>query len=223
MTTSEILANMSQLGIELWAENDQLRFRAPRGVLTPDLRAELASKKSELLSLLQERNGKDRQAPFKEITPAPEDEHLPFPLTDIQQAYWIGRDASFDLGNVATHFYLEIESAELDLERFESALQQMIARHGMLRIIILPDGQQQILPHVPPYKIAVLDLSVASEEERERILLETRARLSHQMMKLDEWPLFEVCASRLDEQRIRLHLSFELLIGDAWSVVEVGS
>ncbi len=39
-----------------------------------------------------------------------EERDLPFPLTDIQQAYWVGRLGALDLGNVATHRYFEIEA-----------------------------------------------------------------------------------------------------------------
>src|SRR5262249_53117535 len=84
--------------------------------------------------------------------------HTPFPLTEVQQAYWIGRSGVFEMGNVSTHAYIELESASFDLERFEHALQRVIARHGMLRAIVLPDGRQQILESVPPYEINVLEL-----------------------------------------------------------------
>src|SRR6185503_7538893 len=53
-------------------------------------------------------------APLPTIMPVPECWYEPFPLNDIQQAYWIGRGDAFDLGNIATHGYLEVESDELD-------------------------------------------------------------------------------------------------------------
>jgi len=74
-------------------------------------------------------------------------EHLyePFPMTDVQQAYWIGRGASLELGNVATHIYSEAEFEDLDVERLSRAWQRMIRRHDMLRAVVLPSGEQQIL------------------------------------------------------------------------------
>ncbi|NED05305.1 hypothetical protein G3I55_27010, partial [Streptomyces sp. SID6648] len=39
---------------------------------------------------------------------APVDGSAPFPLTAVQQAYWIGRGADRPLGGVGCHAYLEI-------------------------------------------------------------------------------------------------------------------
>ena len=82
----------------------------------------------------------------------------PFPLTEIQQAYWLGRQAGRPLGGVATHSYLELEVTDLDLARLESALGVLIGRHDALRTVVRPDGRQQVLADVPAYRIAVADL-----------------------------------------------------------------
>ncbi len=147
----------------------------------------------------------------------PDQRHLPFPLTDVQQAYWIGRTGTFELGNVATHAYLELESADLDLERFNGAWQGLIDRHDMLRAVVLPDGQQQILEQVPPYQTEVLDLRGQDPQVVAAQLEAVRQRMSHQVLRADQWPLFEVRASRLGERQVRLHISMDGLIRDNWS------
>ncbi|MEH1861785.1 MAG: amino acid adenylation domain-containing protein [Nostoc sp.] len=156
------------------------------------------------------------------ITADPKGQHEPFPLTDIQQAYWIGRSKVFELGSVATHFYAEIESIDLDLEQFSKAWQQLIDRHEMLRAIVRPDGQQQILEQVPPYKIQVLDLRGQDSQTINSQMEAVRESLSHQVIPSDRWPLFEICASILDNRRVRLHFSFDALIMDAWSFQILG-
>ena len=153
------------------------------------------------------------------ILPASEQKHLPFPLTDIQQAYWIGRTGSFELGSVTAHLYREVEGIDLDLNRLNHALQQLIERHDMLRAIVLPDGQQQILPQVTPYHIEVLDLRGQEANVIESELEDLRGRMSHQVLPSDKWPLFEVRASRLDDRRFRLHISFDALTFDGWSIL----
>ena len=99
-----------------------------------------------------------RKSPLPVIQSAPEHRYLPFPLTDIQQAYWIGRGDTFPLGKVSTHFYLEIDCSDLDIDRLNLALQKLIDRHDMLRAVILPSGQQQVLERITPYEIEVRDL-----------------------------------------------------------------
>ncbi|HVT61657.1 MAG TPA: amino acid adenylation domain-containing protein [Thermoanaerobaculia bacterium] len=141
----------------------------------------------------------------------------PFPLTDVQQAYWIGRSGAFELGEVATHVYMEIDTLDLDLDRLAAAWRRLIDRHDMLRAVVLPDGSQQILARVPPYEIEVCELAGRAPQAAEAELAALRLRMSHQVLPADRWPLFEVRASRRGEGRIRFHISFDFLIGDAWS------
>jgi amino acid adenylation domain-containing protein len=151
------------------------------------------------------------------LVPDPTRRHEPFPLTDVQQAYWIGRSGAFELGQVATHIYMEINMRGIDLGRLERAWQRLIDRHDMLRAVVQPDGRQQILETVPPYRFEVLDLRDKAAAEQQAELEGVRRRMSHQVLPSDRWPLFEVRASRLDEERTRFHISFDFLIGDAWS------
>ncbi|MEG4072283.1 amino acid adenylation domain-containing protein [Microcoleus sp. Pol14C2] len=151
------------------------------------------------------------------IAPDPHNRYQPFPLNEMQQAYWIGRNSFFEMGNVAIHGYVEIESDELDLERFSLAWQRVVERHDMLRAIVLPNGKQQILENVPAYKIEVLDLRSLAPEVAGEKLAAIRDRLSHQVLPLDRWPLFEICASKINKRRIRLHISIDALCIDGWS------
>ena len=151
------------------------------------------------------------------LAPDPARRHEPFPLTDVQQAYWIGRSGAFELGEVATHTYMEVDTRGVDLARTAQAWRRLIDRHDMLRAIVSADGQQQILERVPPYEIVILDLRRSAAAERAEGLAAVRRRMSHQVLPSDRWPLFEVAASLVEDDRIRLHISFDYLIGDAWS------
>jgi acetylornithine/succinyldiaminopimelate/putrescine aminotransferase/predicted amino acid dehydrogenase len=52
VSAAELLTNLRSLGIELRAEDGQLRYSAPRGTLTPELRSQLIEHKPELLAVL---------------------------------------------------------------------------------------------------------------------------------------------------------------------------
>ncbi|HSF42281.1 MAG TPA: amino acid adenylation domain-containing protein [Thermoanaerobaculia bacterium] len=163
-----------------------------------------------------------RPAGMPRIVPDPEGLGLPFPLTDVQEAYWIGRSGALELGSVATHVYFELDATGLDLPRFENAVRRLVERHGMLRAIVQPDGRQRILPEVPPYRITTVDLSGADVAAAGEARLALRGHLSHQVLPSDRWPLFELAAARLPEGRMRLYVSIDMLIGDAWSLRLLG-
>ncbi|WP_267898476.1 non-ribosomal peptide synthetase [Teichococcus wenyumeiae] len=152
------------------------------------------------------------------VTSDPAARHEPFPLTEIQQAYWLGRDTGFELGNVATHGYLEADCPGLDLPRFEQAWQRLVERHDMLRMVVLPGGMQQVRPPAAPYRIVVQDLRGCLAPGREAALADWRAVLSHQLLDAAEGPLFDLRASLLDGDLTRLHLSIDALWGDAHSL-----
>jgi pyochelin synthetase len=218
MMGTEVLTELIRQNVELWSEGDSLRVRAPKGVLTPELRARLAACKADVLALLKERDNAEGGSAFPRIIPDPEHRHEPFPLTDIQQAYWIGRSGSIELGNVSCHAYYEVEAENVDLPRLGLAFERLIERHDMLRAIVLADCRQQVLEHVPPYAIKVLDLRHHDDRAVAAALDSIRHRMSHQVLPSDRWPLFEIRASRLDDVRVRLHFSFDILIVDVWSL-----
>jgi len=149
-----------------------------------------------------------------EIVPHPAARYEPFPLNDIQQAYWIGRSGLVELGQVSTHRYMELDCPDVDLPRLEEAWRRLIDRHDMLRAIVLPDGRQQVQERVEPYVIRVIDARGCDEAAVEAEIAALRGRMSHQVIPSDRWPLFEIAAVRLDERHVRLHMSFDALILD---------
>ncbi|KPY82891.1 Amino acid adenylation [Pseudomonas syringae pv. tagetis] len=143
--------------------------------------------------------------------------YAPFPLTDIQQAYWFGRESSVSLGGVSAHGYEELRIPDLDVPRFERALNRMIQRHDMLRVVFLSDGTQQILESVPTYHMPRSDLRDLSVDAAQQGLQVTRERQSHQVLDASRWPLFEFSLSLLDGGICHLHISLDALIVDAAS------
>lgn len=141
----------------------------------------------------------------------------PFPLTDVQHAYWAGRASGFELGNTATHIYTEQDLHEFDTEQVNRIWNRLIQRHEMLRAVVSSDGMQRILPQVPEYEIEVEDLASLDDASREQRLLLVRERMSHQVFDPQRWPMFEIRVSRIGPSRFRLHTSIDALIADARS------
>lgn len=173
----------------------------------------------DLASLKNQPASKELKLPL--LTTDPEKENEPFPLTDVQYAYWIGRSGLYQLGSVSTHCYFELDTDKLELERLESAWNKLIKRHGVMRMVILPDARQKILKEVPEYKIAVHNLEALPAEEELSTLMEQREYMSHQVLETGTWPLFDVQASLLKGGKGRLHISFDNLIFDGWSMFHI--
>ncbi len=158
--------------------------------------------------------GTDTEVPV--LVPDPDGRYQPFGLTDLQQAYWVGRDSTSALGGVGAHGYEEIRLADFDADRFSRALNRLIERHDMLRAVFAPDGSQRVLPEVPAYQMPCHDLRGLPPAEAERRLGEVRERMSHELLDAGRWPLFEFAVTLLDGET-RLHLSTDALILDAAS------
>ncbi|MEO0435218.1 MAG: AMP-binding protein, partial [Cyanobacteria bacterium J06656_5] len=154
---------------------------------------------------------------FPTITANVADRYEPFPLNGMQQAYWIGRNSFFELGNIAIHLYFEVESIDFDVARFNQAWQRLVERHDMLRAVVLPDGRQQILQETPTWQLEVIDLRGYEPKALEEQLNISREHLSHLVKPIEQWPQFEIRALQIDEHATRLYFSFDGWCLDGWS------
>ncbi|WP_374336347.1 amino acid adenylation domain-containing protein [Leeia sp.] len=177
---------------------------------------------ADLAQAMAEEAGEDPAVTYPVITHDAQARYEPFPMTDIQQAYWVGREESMGLGGVAAHGYGEMRVHGLDEARFALALNRLIARHDMLRTVFRPDGTQCALASVPVYQLTRQDLRGLPPEEVEQRLQLLRERMSHQVMDASQWPLFEYGISVLDDGVAHLHNSMDALIVDAASGQIVG-
>ncbi|GAA4669887.1 hypothetical protein GCM10023347_24580 [Streptomyces chumphonensis] len=158
--------------------------------------------------------------PWPELVADPARRHEPFPLTEIQQAYLVGRSTAYDLGGSSIHLYLEVAAEGIDVRRLGEALDRLVRRQEMLRAVVSADGHQRILPveEVPAVHIPCHDLSGADEDAVRRHLAAVREELAHQVLPLDSWPMFDIRATALGGDRHRIHISLDLLAFDVASV-----
>ncbi len=62
MSVSELLTNLNQQGVELWVDDDKLKINSPKGVLTQQLKSDIAARKSEILAFLDGDRGTSNTA-----------------------------------------------------------------------------------------------------------------------------------------------------------------
>lgn len=187
----ELYNRCKDADIVIWPEEDKIRFKAPAGALTPELKEELSREKQALLEYFKERD-----------TVTGED------LTPLQMAYVLGRQNQYVLGDVTAHYYVEYETDTLDVRQLEDAVNELIIRNEILRTIITPEGRMKVYQTNPGYHVEIV-----SEGERD-----LRSEMKAHQFVLGTWPMFDVKVTRCQESGYRIHIGIDCLILDGWSI-----
>ena len=216
MTTLELLSQLRRLHVKLWVEDDRLRFRAPQGVMTTELRAELANHKADILQFLRETQ-RAEQTEDPPIVPVPR--QGPLPASFAQERLWqIDRTHPGSVVyNMPTPFRC---LGWLDLAALQRAVDTLVQRHEALRTTFaVVDGQLvQVLAPTLTIPVTVVDLQPVPEPERQ-----ARAQaLSHaedrQPFDLQRGPLLRVAVLRLAPEEQLVLLTTHHIISDGWSL-----
>ncbi len=201
MNHLQVLREVEARGLRLTVSGTDLRLQGPQQRVDLELVGRIRSVKAELVGYL---------------TAAQRAEASGYPLTLLQRGYLIGRGGSVEIGNVASHVYHEIDGC-WDIDRLESALRSVVARHGMLRTRFTPDGRQVTEPIVDA-RIDRLDLR-GEPEARQRARLDAlRGLRSHRILPYDRAPMLAVEVTLLSGGRMRLHVGHDGLVMDGISM-----
>lgn len=187
----ELYSRCRDADIIIWPENGNLKFKAPQGALTPELREQLKSRKDAMLRYFSER-----------ITVPSQD------LTSLQLAYVLGRQKDHVLGDITAHYYVEYETEKLDIERLSDAVNELIVRNEILRTVITPEGRVKVFEVNPGYSIEVV------EKDGRKDL---RTEMKDHQFPLGEWPMFDVKVTK-SENKFVVHIGLDCLILDGWSI-----
>ncbi len=204
-----LIESLEGMGVQLWIEDAQVRYRAPRGLMTGERLAALRERREEIAALLAA-----AQDGALAVCHDPVNRFSPFPLTDVQAAYVTGRTSGYAYGGVGCHGYGELRFSDPDQVRLEDAWNALVERHDMLRAVVQADGTQQVRNDLPRYRIAVHHVPpgrLAAAVEA------TRADMDHRVYAPGEWPLFDLRLSVSGRQAI-LHFSVDFLIADFVSI-----
>ncbi|MEI8633573.1 condensation domain-containing protein [Vibrio sp. PP-XX7] len=148
------------------------------------------------------------QAP---ITPDTASRYQPFALTEVQQAYWVGRQPGFTLGGIGSQFFVEFDVGRLDIDKLEQVWNRLIERHDMLRAVV-QHGQQQVLAQVPHFTITPHRLTNQTD------VLALREKLAHQVRDPAQWPVCDLQVAMLPDDHAYLYLCLDNLLLDGLSM-----
>ncbi|HEX6521533.1 MAG TPA: amino acid adenylation domain-containing protein [Streptosporangiaceae bacterium] len=198
MNHLEVLREVERRGLRLSVSGSDLRLQGPQQRLDAELLGQIRAAKADLLAHLSDGVSGG------------------FPLTLLQRGYLIGRGGSVEMGNIASHVYHEIDGC-WDIDRLESALRQVVARHGMLRTRFTADGRQITLA-VAEVRLGRLDLRGQSFEAQETRLRALREQRSHRVLPSDRAPMLAADVTLLADDRMRLHVGHDGLVMDGISM-----
>jgi amino acid adenylation domain-containing protein len=198
---TELLQSANRQGIELWFEGDKLRFRAPQGALSPELRTALKEQKEALLVHL-------RQQEAEQVSQ--------YPVSYGQQGIWITNETYPDSPALNVAFSSRIWS-EVDVPRLHNAFQSLVDRHAVLRTVyaVNKDG----LPEQRVYGYMPVDFRVIDASDWDESTLHEHVVAEHQQpFDLASGPIMRVRLFSCAPQNHVLLLSIHHIAGDGWSV-----
>jgi amino acid adenylation domain-containing protein len=150
----------------------------------------------------------------------PDQRFSPFPMTDLQQSYWLGRRSAWG-AKAGSLIYYELRLPEVGIEALNTAWNAVVANHEMLRCVISDGGEQSILEHVAPYRIEQCDyraLPMAEQNKMRRLL---REQFTRKIYDTKLFPLFTLCISKTKNEageECLLHFAIDPIIADGASI-----
>ena len=198
--STRFLSNLLHAGVQLWSEQGQLHYRAPKGSLD-GFRAELVEHKQEIISLLGE---------MKKYSL----------LSFSQQRLWFltQLEPSSVAYNQPAAYRL---TGPLRSELIERSINEIVKRHEILRTVFIElEGQpfQVVLPELK-LELPLIDLSEVAEADRDAEIRRLSTLETAQPFDLTCGPLLRFRLLRLsDEEHVLLRIAHHIVI-DGWSSI----
>jgi aspartate racemase len=216
MTAWELLADLRHREIELWPEEDALRYRAAPGVVTPELLRELSARKREILTIFQyaDNDPSDNRAP---IVPIPRTG--PGPLSYAQQRLWFldRLDPDSPLYNLPEAMKI---GPGLDVDTLQQALDSLVARQEILRTnFVAVNGVPRLILRPPgPVAMRVVDVSALPEAERDDDVQRQLTEEAQTPFDLSRDPMLRILLLKVGGGEHVLELTTHHIVCDGWSM-----
>ena len=216
MKVLEFLSYLNSLDIKVWLEEEKLRYQAPKGVMTSEIKQAIGSRKNEILAFLKQAKMPSSAVELA-IIPVSRDEDLP--LSFAQQRLWFLHQLSPDSNAYNLLEALRLEGA-LNLVALEQSLSELISRHEVLRTTF-PMVEGKPIQRIAPPSVVTLpiqDLQGLSTEEQTAQFRQMAIAASLKPFDLAGEPLVQFTLLKLSDQEYILLLKMHHIIYDGWSL-----
>jgi polyketide synthase PksJ len=211
VTLDRLLIDVAARGVTLHVEGGDLRVRAPKGALTPDLRAALGQHKPAILARLAARAAAQDETPLRRV-PRTHD----LPLSHAQRRLWFlhQMEGARAIYHVPACAWVD---GPLNLDALRRAIAEIPRRHEALRTTFTTSAGEpvQVIGEAT-LSLDVEDFSatpdaVAAAEQRAAVLAQAP-------FDLIDGPLVRGRLLRAAPERHLLALTFHHIVADAWSM-----
>jgi len=209
MNIYSFLSHLRSLDVKLFLDGERLRCKAPKGILTPQLQAQIAERKAEIVAFLH----KDA---VSTIEPVSRTGNLP--LSFAQARLWfldkLQPDSAFYNIPIVWRF-----SGQLNVAALQSSLNEIICRHEALRtnFVTQEDQPVQVIASTLSLKLEIVDLLHVPQGEREVEMQRLVTTEAVQPFDLEREPLVRATLLQLGSTESVFVLTAHHTIFDGWS------
>ena len=210
------ITKLASLKIQLWLDGERLRYKAPPGVITPEIVAELKQNKAAIISFLQDVH-LEADSVVAPIQTVPRTEHLP--LSYAQQRLWflnqLESNSSFYNILNAVRF-----KGELNIRVLQQALDAIVTQHEIIRTNYQQENGNPIQVIAAPQSIElpIIDLRQYEPAEQETQVQKLLQQESQRPFDLASDLMLRGCLLQLAPQEHILLLVMHHIASDGWSM-----
>lgn len=209
----EFFEFLTQHQVEIWLENGKLRYRAPKHLLTTEIKQGLIKYKDYLIDHL------NQICPIIRIQ-----RDQPLQLSYAQKRLWFLQqlDTKNIFYNIPLIIWLE---GELNVDALQQAINKLIERHEILRTAykIVNNEPTATINLECDFELKVIDLSQANETNHEETALKIVKKEARKPFDLSKSPLMKTMLVKTSQNKFLFLLSLHHIIADGWALKLIGS
>ena len=214
-TIEEFLSDLCSLDVKLWVEDNRLRCRAPKDVLTSMIKQELAERKEDILAFIRN-NNVALVADKHPIRSVQRQEKLP--LSFAQQRLWFVEqlESYSPFYNIPAAVRLK---GQLNVEALEQSFNEIVCRHETLRTNFLSvEGEaSSVILEEKSIELSVIDVSFLPVHQQKAEVKKQATKEAQQPFDISNDHLLRVKLLRLGKQEHILLMTMHHIVSDGWS------
>ncbi|AOY83391.1 non-ribosomal peptide synthetase [Moorena producens JHB] len=214
MNLNQVLSQLANQGVKIWAEDDKLKVRAPKGRLTEETRELISKNKTELLKLLQQISiSATSESPSKPLGRNNQETNQDI-LSINEQSLWFVWYLDPDSYAYNVSFAGKLLNAS-NISTWQRVFEHLLERHANLRTCFPSlDGK----PYRQISETPVLDFQVINATDWSESELWQRLDAEHQEpFNLENGPLVRVRCFQHRAEELTLIMTLHHIVCDGWS------